>query len=334
MDVTTSQSAVGGEIVTPRRRRRRGSGRLAWIAIAPFAAWAVVRLGGLERGSFAAQLMTATPYAALGSLVPLLLAVRSRRWAAMVAAVATTAALAAAVLPRMTASAQPAAAGPALRVLSANLLFGRADADAVVDLVRRLRPDVVSAQELSPAAVLALDEAGLKELMPYRVLQDDFGAGGSGLYARYPLTEVPGMFRVVGHNMPAARLALPGGAQVELVAVHTFPPLGRMTPLWRDGLRGLPSAPDRGPYRILAGDFNASLDHAEFRALVDRGYVDAAEATGNGLIPTWPANRRLPPMITIDHVLADRRLAVTGYAVHDLPRTDHRAIFTEVRLPR
>lgn len=336
MDVTESRSAVGGVIVTPRRGRPKVSAWFAWIAVTPFAWWAVVRLGGLESGSFTAQLMTATPYAVLASLVALLLAVLSRRRLAIAVAVAATASLAAAVIPRMTASAQPAADGPTLRVLSANLLFGRADAEAVVNLVRRVRPDVLSAQELSPAAVEELDEAGLKELLPHRVLYDEFGAGGSGLYARYPLTEVTGMFQAIGHNMPAARLTLPGGGQVELVAVHTYPPLGpRMTALWREGLRALPSAPSEGPYRILAGDFNASLDHAEFRGLVERGYVDAAEASGKGLIPTWPANRRvMPPIITIDHVLADRRLAVTGYEVHTLPRTDHRAVFTELRLPR
>lgn len=333
MDITTSEAAVGGAIVTPARRRRRVSGRLAWIAITPFAAWAVARVAGLERGSIPSQLMTATPYAAAGSLVPLLLAALSRRRVAVAVAVAATAALAASVLPRLSPSAQAAASGPTLRVLSTNLLFGRADANAVVDLVRRLRPDVVSTQELTPSAVLELDDAGLKELMPHRVLHDEYSAGGSGLYARHPLTELPELFRAVGHNMPTASMTLPGGAQVQLVDVHTFPPLGRQAALWTEGLRNLPSAASSGPYRVLVGDFNASLDHAEFRDLVDRGYVDAGDVTGKGLVPTWPANRRMPPLITIDHVLADERLSVTAYEVHDVPRTDHRAVFAELRLP-
>ncbi len=333
MDITTSQSAVGGVIVTPERRRRRVSAKLAWIAVAPFAAWAVARVAGLERGSFFSQIMTATPYAAAGSLGALLLAVLSRRRAAMVVAAATTAAFAVSVLPRVSPSAQAAASGPTLRVLSTNLLFGRADADAVVELVRRLRPDVVSTQELTPSAVLELDDAGFKELMPYRVLHDEYSAAGSGLYARYPLTEMPGLFRVVGHNMPTASMTLPGGAQVQIVDVHTFPPLGRQSAAWTEGLRNLPSATSSGPYRLLVGDFNASLDHAEFRKVVERGYVDAGDVTGKGLVPTWPANKRVPPIITSDHVLADKRLSVTSFEVLDLPRTDHRAIFSELRLP-
>ncbi|MEV5411696.1 endonuclease/exonuclease/phosphatase family protein [Thermopolyspora sp. NPDC052614] len=333
MDITTSQAAVGGVIVAAKRRRRRVSGKLAWIVVAPFAAWATARVAGLERGSFFTQIMTATPYAAAGSLGALLLAVLSRRRGVLAVAVATTAAFAVGVLPRVAPSAQAAADGPTLRVLSTNLLFGHADADAVVELVRRLRPDVVSTQELTPSAVLELDDAGLKELMPYRILQDEYSARGSGLYARYPLTEIPGLFRVIGHNMPAASMTLPGGAQVQIVDVHTYPPLGRQVTAWTDGLRNLPSAMSSGPYRVLVGDFNASLDHGELRKVVERGYVDAGDVTGKGLIPTWPANKRVPPLITIDHVLADQRLAVTSYEVHTLPRTDHRAIFAELRLP-
>ena len=45
----------------------------------------------------------------------------------------------------------------------------------------------------------------------------------------------------------------------------------------------------RGDGRILAGDFNATLDHPELRAVLDRGYVDAADAASGGLKPTWPA---------------------------------------------
>ena len=339
VDVTESRSAmgeepaVGGEIVTPRRGRPKVSARLAWIAIAPFAAWAVVRLGGLERGSFLTQLMTATPYAVVASLVPLLLAVASRRRLAIAVAVLVTATLAAVVAPRTFAVTQRAAAGPTLRVLSTNLLFGRADADAVVDLVRRLRPDVLSAGALPRRGARARrGRAEGAAALP--------GAAGRVRRGKRPVRAVPahrGDRAVRGDRAQhAGRAAHPARARtVELVAVHTYPPLGPWTAQWRDGLRALPSAPSAGPYRILAGDFNATLDHAEFRALVARGYVDAGAATGNGLVPTWPANRRvMPPIITIDHVLADRRLAVTGYAVHTLPRTDHRAVFTEVRLPR
>ena len=38
-------------------------------------------------------------------------------------------------------------------------------------------------------------------------------------------------------------------------------------------------------------------------------------------------------LLTIDHVLVDRRCAVVATSVHVLPGSDHRAVFAEVRLP-
>ena len=57
---------------------------------------------------------------------------------------------------------------------------------------------------------------------------------------------------------------------------------------------------------IVAGDFNATLDHSAFRAGTT-GCIDAAEQRGAGLIPTWadpdrPEMRPIGPQI--DHVLA------------------------------
>jgi endonuclease/exonuclease/phosphatase family metal-dependent hydrolase len=101
---------------------------------------------------------------------------------------------------------------------------------------------------------------------------------------------------------------------------------------WRSHLSALP-APADSP-RILAGDFNATLDHAQFRRLLRRGYLDAASQAGNGLSPTWgpqPGGRMA--LIAIDHVLTDRRCAVVTTSAHRLPGTDHRALYAELRLP-
>jgi hypothetical protein len=38
-------------------------------------------------------------------------------------------------------------------------------------------------------------------------------------------------------------------------------------------------------------------------------------------------------VLTLDHVLVDRRCAVLEYSVHVIPGTDHRAIYAEVQLP-
>ncbi|MFI6788467.1 endonuclease/exonuclease/phosphatase family protein [Nonomuraea sp. NPDC050383] len=327
----SADSKVGGTIVVAARSRRRLPTTLTWLAVTPFAAWAVARVAGLERGSLPTQLMTATPYVAAGSLLPLLVAAVGRRRAATAVALIATTALGVSVLPRALGTAD-ATAGRPMRVLTLNMLFGKADPQAVMDLVHRLDPDVLNTQELTPGAVEELDALGLKTLMPNRVLQAEWSATGSGLFSKYPMEAMPELAPSVGHNMPAARISLPGGKPIELLDVHPFPPLGRQAADWSQALGELPAA-SADVVRVLAGDFNASLDHASMRGVLSRGYKDAADEVGAGLIPTWPANKRVPPIITIDHVLVDRRVAVREVSVHTVPGTDHRAVFAELAVP-
>jgi endonuclease/exonuclease/phosphatase (EEP) superfamily protein YafD len=101
---------------------------------------------------------------------------------------------------------------------------------------------------------------------------------------------------------------------------------------WRRDLRRLPDARPGGIVRVLAGDFNATLDHRELRRVLDRGYRDAADRNGSGLRATWPADGRRVPPVAIDHVLADERAGVQAVRVRDLPRSDHRAVVAVLRI--
>ena len=84
---------------------------------------------------------------------------------------------------------------------------------------------------------------------------------------------------------------------------------------------------------MVAGDFNATLDHSALRAGT-AGCVDAAEQRGAGLIPTWgpsPTTRRFGPQI--DHVFATEGITAETFEVHDVAGSDHRAVLTTLRLP-
>jgi len=133
--------------------------------------------------------------------------------------------------------------------------------------------------------------------------------------------------------MPRAVLELRGARRVRVVGVHPYPPERGQIGNWRAGLQSLPPTGAGGAPWGLAGDFNATLDHAELRDVLDRGYRDAADVTGMGLTPTWPAAGSHLPPVTIDHVLADRRLSIAEYAVEDMPGSDHRAVFARLSVP-
>ena len=306
---------------------------VAWLLVAACAAWVAVRLLGLERGFPLVPLVAYTPLVAGAAVVVVAVAALLRQRAAALAAALLAAVLVVSVAPRALGGPSEAA-GPRLTVVSSNARFGGASAEALVALVRRTRADVLSVQELTPGLVRELDAAGLGELMPERVLDARPRGQGIGLFSRLALEprSIPGQppesarrsarvaARLGGRGRRRPRAAAAAAAAGGLVARrHARPAHGRR--------------PD-GPVRILAGDFNATLDHAEFRRLLDSGYEDAADQVGAGLRATWPDGRRLPPPVTIDHVVADERSGVRAFSVHPIPGTDHRAVVAELVLPR
>ncbi|MEJ7788082.1 MAG: endonuclease/exonuclease/phosphatase family protein, partial [Solirubrobacteraceae bacterium] len=190
-------------------------------------------------------------------------------------------------------------------------------------------------QELTPDAATRLDAAGGRGVFPGRAVEARPGAAGSGLYARLPLGR-RSPDDATDAEQPEAELRLPGARPVRIKAVHPRPPISaRSERDWRRSIARLPrpGSEPRGPLRLIAGDFNATLDHGALRDLLSDGYVDAADATGNGLLSTW-SNGLTGPPITIDHVLLDQRLGVRSFSVHEVPGSDHRAVVAELVLPR
>lgn len=292
-----------------------------------FLALATMRFVGIDGNRYTAALLALTPYWTGAGLLLGILALMLRHWWIGVTVVAVAVALAAVLVPRLVPVPAPVASGRQVRIMAANLYLGRADAKSIVELVREHNVDVLNLEELTPRAVEEFDRAGLFEVLPYRVLEPESEGAGSGIVSRYPMKALS----LAGPSLiaqPSARVDL-GGAAVEVVAVHPIPPTTSV-PTWKKEIGGLPP-PDK-TIRILAGDFNATLDHATFRRLLKSGYADSGERLGQGFVPTWPS-RGWPPPVTIDHVVVDPRVAVTGYAVFGLAGSDHRAVYAQLTLP-
>lgn len=314
-------------------------GVVLWLSVAPFAGWAVIRVFGLEGGFPLVQLLAFTPYVTLASAVPLIASLVARRWWTAGAAAVVVAALGLCVVPRWLPDGDPAGgrpAGPTLRVLSANLMIGGGDPDAVVKLVRDLRVEVLAVQELTSDGLRALDDAGLAGPLPHRFAVPLAGASGSGLFSRYPLSDTASRHHPMSTLAQAeATVAVPGAAPVEVESVHPCAPGDRHhITCWKAELGGQTAATPNGPVRLLIGDFNATLDHALLRRVIDTGYRDAADVAGVGLTMSWPYDEKwYVPKVALDHILADRRVGIGTVSVHGIPGGDHRAIFAELVLP-
>lgn len=319
-------------------RRRRATAALGL----PWAAWAALRLSGTERGFPLVPAMTFTPYAALTAVVPCGLALRAGSRGGALLAGGAGAALGAAVLadrrPRRAArSALPARPpGRRLRVATVSLRLGLVPARSVLELVRGNAVDVLSVQELTPRAEERLRDAGIAALLPHAVViparAGSVPAASGAVWSRLPLRAagaVPGSF-----EQPTVRISGSGGPDVELTAVHVLPP-STSTDLvrgWTADLAALPG-PEDGVLRVLAGDFNASMDHAAFRAVLARGYRDAAREAGRAMVWTWAPLRSRFPRLAIDHVLVDPRIGVVSVDVVPVAGSDHRAIVADLELP-
>ncbi|HVV12356.1 endonuclease/exonuclease/phosphatase family protein [Amycolatopsis sp.] len=302
---------------------------LLLVLAAAFAELAVLRFFGIDGNRVTSALLALTPYWVGAGVIFGGVTLALRHWWIGGIVLVLALALVGMVLPRGFASAQPAAHGGKLRVMSSNQYLGQADVKTVVQLVRDNQVDVLNLLELTPREAAEYEQAGLFDLLPYRVFKPHSGGAGSGLASRYPVTELSlaGQSRM---EQPSARIEV-GGTSVEVVAVHPIPPT-TSAPTWKKEIGQLPHPDSAGPVRILAGDFNATVDHATFRDLLDAGYTDAGLTTGNGFTPTWPA-KIFPPPVTIDHVLVDPRVAVDDYRVFDVPDSDHHAVFAELTLP-
>ncbi|MES0837146.1 endonuclease/exonuclease/phosphatase family protein [Nocardiopsis tropica] len=334
----------------PAARRRRSAAVTVLVALAAagFAVFAALRGLGLERGWPLVPALAYTPYVLGAALLAATAAGLLRRWVPLAVLVAAAAVLAAAVVPRAIPFGISGAGGPELRVMSLNALGGGADVAEVVALVRDREVTVLALQEVTPDLLEALSEAGLDDLLPHTVDHSAAGVHGSSVHAALPLTDLGDAAAGTGaFAMPRAGMEVPGYSfPVEVVSVHPLPPLAPGTmDGWRDGLRALPGPGDAEPaaadpgnrlhrpgLRILAGDFNATLDHAELRRVLDEGYVSAATVHGRGLEPTWPTGGGLPG-VTIDHVLVDESMGVGAFEVVEVTGSDHRAVLARVTLP-
>ncbi|GAA5171931.1 MULTISPECIES: endonuclease/exonuclease/phosphatase family protein [Amycolatopsis] len=326
MQITDSAGTAVHQHGSPARTLRMIA--LAVLALG-FLEIAALRLLGIDGNRITAALLALTPYVAVGGLLLGGVSLAFRHWWIGGVVLVVAIALVGMLLPRAFASAQPVAHGPKLRVMSSNQYLGKADVASVVRLVRENQVDVLNLLELTPREAAALERAGLFQLLPYRVFKPQFGGAGSGIASRYPLTELSltGPSRM---EQPSARVDVHGTA-VEVVAVHPIPPTTDPQE-WKKEMAGLPRPNPGGTVRILAGDFNSTVDHATFRDLLDAGYTDAGLSRGEGFKPTWPSSF-FPPPVTIDHVLVDPRVAVDGYRVLDVPDSDHHAVLAEVSLP-
>jgi endonuclease/exonuclease/phosphatase (EEP) superfamily protein YafD len=328
------------DLPSPKRRRwvlRYVSAALFTLALALFVLPDV--LFGLDQQSPFAQLVSVRPWmlVGVGALLGMLLVVFffERRVLPFVAGVLVVALIGGSLLlPRIVPDPVPAGGTP-FTVLAFNTYEGQADVDQVAALIEQHRPDVI-----------ALSEAGQRFADRLAPLVEPLGYhlhSSVGPRAR----DVAGVTAVVSDRLgdvqvrigretasfPYVELSGGGLGGLRMVAFHSVAPVPGSVPDWRHDLSLLGQWCAGPTPAIVAGDFNATLDHSPLRAGT-AGCGDAAAQRGEGLVPTWgptPRLREFGPQI--DHVFATDGITAESFEVHDITGSDHRAVLTTLRLP-
>lgn len=311
-----------------RRFFRSAALVIGWMLVVVAAGMFAVRQVGVTEITFVA-LVVAAPYLGVLSLAAVLLfaAARSRIGAAV--ALVLTIAVVGVQVPMFLADG-PDNSGPDMSVLTINAAHGEADATSIVAAVRDNDVDVLAVQELTPEEVTDLQAAGIGDLLPYSFTAALPVADGTGLWSRTPLTEGTRLDNF--GFVPVQAQTTFEGHDLTLVSFHAMSPATpRHTAEWDADLARMRSIMETYQGTVLvAGDFNATEDHRQFRELASSPFSDAAEAAGAGLFRTFPSER---PLARLDHLVTSDDVRARSVRPLAIPDSDHLAVLAEIQLP-
>lgn len=319
------------------RRAHTGPYLVAWFTFLAAAAGLTARFLPVTNHTVLI-LAAASPYLMTGAAASALILLFTRQWWTATAAVALTAAAVFVELPMFIGSSAAQANTVPIRVFAANVREGNANPKALAAAARD-SADVLVIVELTPELAERLTQEGLDADLPYKVVDAEPYAAGVAIWSRFPISRSA---RIRGYQLGvvSAVIRVPqAAADTTVLAAHLTGPWPQPIDDWRRDIVAFPDtmravAADAGAGAVIvAGDFNAATDMRPFRQLLGNHFRDAAEQSGAGLTPTYPADRAVPPLIGIDHILTANSSAGNAHTVR-IPGSDHLGIWAVVHVPR
>lgn len=221
----------------------------------------------------------------------------------------------------------------AVTVLAFNTLDGRTTAEEVAALADENGADVLvltqTRREMAEAVAALLTASGHSPFQVFTSARGEEGAGATallvaGTLGEYAQTDAPAT------RFGAVRAEPVTGVGPVLVAAHPPPPLAETADAWAADLEAVTALCRAGDADrlVVAGDLNATLDHAAMRDL--GSCRPTALDAGIGAASTWPALTPGWLGAPIDHVLAGEGYTVEAAAVAERGRSDHRAMLVRL----
>lgn len=222
-------------------------------------------------------------------------------------------------------------------VMAQNFEYG--DSGDLIDRMVNNHTDLLVISDMRQENLQGLRAGGISRYLPYHIGVTPDGPQGTVVYSRYPL--VGDTLISDGGDLRAVTVKHTPLGDVRLFALHPTPPYQRAAwareYVWIDRAlarwaRESPKTPT-----LIAGDLNATLDHAELRLIANMGYSDAMVQANGGLQPTFPApgTRKawglpIPAIVPIDHVMVSHPLVVTSAKTLTTVGADHLGLLVRV----
>ena len=242
----------------------------------------------------------------------------------------------------------PAATDTSVRVMTWNTAGNAMGADEIAETAVAMGVDIVALPEtadfVGEEVAVAMRDLGSPMWVHHVALRPDVEDGPQAWQTTLLISPELGDYSVIeassdltsNTEVVPSVVAMPVDGQGPIVvAVHAVSPQPEYMDEWADDLRWVSDQCVDGNV-ILAGDFNATIDHMASLGVdgADLGYCsDAAATTGNGAVGTWPTD--IPALLSapIDHVMHSASWKATGSLVLtnlDDAGSDHRPLVVQL----
>ncbi|GAA3107119.1 endonuclease/exonuclease/phosphatase (EEP) superfamily protein YafD [Kribbella aluminosa] len=291
-------------------------------------------LFGLDELTPFTQVAAFRPQAVAVVLVLALLMLVRRGWRIAAGLIGVLALIGAALTaPRQFSAARPAPAGSrVLTIMVANVFGGGARATDVAQLIRDRKPDLVSL----PEAQADVREK-IRALLPDQQYKGYTDQPSSAAPSATSVLVSPALGGVAFASEPGTtfgNIVVTGGnlGAVRLIAYHGYPPLPDAVATWAHDLLKVREWCSQDPPTVIAGDYNATVDHAYLRSALGGYCRSVGPSVGGGLDGTWPADQPAVLRTQIDHVVVTRQFEPGTFTTYSIHGTDHRAVVATIAL--
>ena len=230
---------------------------------------------------------------------------------------------AALIVPLYIGPAGVAAEGAPIKITTFNVLYQGDDFGPAADYLAQEDSDVVVVLEATPEALEAIGT----RLVGYQVTAEPRSdAFGIAVFTKSSLAQAK-LIRLGRATVQSVEVSMEhDGEAIEILAIHTLPPVSAAYSSERDDTMALASkwARDRAGRAVVVGDFNASPWSRPFKSLLETGQLVNSQR-GFGVQSSWPA-QLWPLSIPIDHLVHSPAFVATERVVGPFLGSDHRPL--------